>query len=199
LAQVTVVRFLADAPSPRKPWLFVEFGGKTKPAQYSVTVGERVRGGYLGWSTMTPSPFVLDEATVLTWSLPLADRSAAQLDPGDYTALELERDGRLVVLERVAGEFYPRVEHLSPEEVGPLIEAVASLRVLAQLPEEATTTRPQLVIRATPTQTLSPRVELQIFGLVPFQDTMAYRARRKGHPGTFLLSSPSVEALAKLL
>lgn len=199
LAQLSAVRMLKERAKPDQPWLRITFGTGDTNTRHELLVAERVRGGHRAWSSMTSSQFVLDEETALRLAAPLWDRSKAQLNLDDYVRIELKSGDRSVSLERVAGELQATVGELSGAEVGPLVEALKGLTVLARLPGQPLAAAPRIIIEATASGHNSPPLRLEILGSFPYEEGFAFSARLRGEPGAFVLSPASVRALEKLL
>jgi len=198
LAQLHAVKWLTHHAPPEHPTLRVIFR-TSQPIEHELLVGHRTRGGFFAWSSLSDTAFILPYEVGLSLSAPLFDRSAAQFEPDEFSSIAIEMDGRLAKLKRVAGRLQSDSPDLPPDLAGALEEALRGLLVLAQLPEQRVQSPISLRIVGHAETGSKPRFDLEISGLTPFQDGLAYVARLSGHPGAFVLSSSSVQALKVLL
>jgi len=199
LAQLSAQRYLAEKSPPERIWYRVHITRAGQAPSAELIVGQRVRGGYQAWFSLAQTQFVLDEEMALRLATPLFDRSPAQVDPDAYAALQLKSGGREILLKRVAGELYPESAGMSADDVAPLLEALRGLSILAHLPDHELTQPAEQIIDAQTTHHPPQQFHLEIVGLRPYQDSVAYWARVRGQAGSFVLAPAGVQTLKKLL
>jgi hypothetical protein len=93
---------------------------------FSLRVGPRVRGGYLGSLSGRRSEFVLSPHVVRILATSLQSRKRAQWDPSSFTELAVTARGVTYHFAKVGEELVPTDD--APRELGPaLVEALARL------------------------------------------------------------------------
>ncbi len=198
IAELKAERFLPDRGAPAHPWYELRFSDKDSERVMRLVVGARVHGGYRAWLQGHEPQFVLAFETSRLFSVPPFDRSAAQLEPDQFSSLTLQSGGRRLELQRVADTFQARGGDFPEQEVRPLLDELRALQVLAYLPQRPAGNEAALFIEARRTNNTDP-VQIEVLNLVPFMDHFAYEARVAGRPGTYYLSAESVRALLVLL
>ena len=199
LSHLTAERYLSGRAPPERIWYEVHITRSAQDPMTKLVVGPRVRGGYQAWFSLAQAQFVLSEEMALRLSTSLFDRSPAQLDPDTYSAIKLMSSGREVVLKRVAGELYPESAGMSAQDVAPLLDALRGLNVLSYHPGREFTQPAEQTIDAQMAQDPTQHLHMEILGLHPYQDGVAYWARVRGRPGAFALAAAGVETLKRLL
>lgn len=199
LSSLRAVRFVPEATREMSPNYQVTFGGETLSSKHELWVGSRTRGGFLAWLDTNPTAFVLAYEVGLSLPTPLYDRSPAQVEPDDFVMLKLEFEGRSLSFKRVADELEPDNTNTPVEAVGPIVEALRGLSVLSRMPAKDLQPTTPITIIGQKRSPAGAIFELQLVGLVPYQDGLAYGAQLKGQEGTFIISADAVQALKVLL
>jgi hypothetical protein len=163
LATLSTDRWLADQDDGsfglQKPNLEVHLSIDMHDAgsngERVLRIGDTTGGGAAATIDGTPGVFVFPKRVVNALEIPLIDRSAFVVDGATTQRIELEREGRKIVLEKQGNEFVDRSPHaeLSKGRIQQIIDALASMRAEAavhtgpELPSEGLN-RPQLRVFA---------------------------------------------------
>lgn len=116
-AGVTQVKFLIEADG--------------KQRTETLSLGARVRGGYLAWTSLTEGSFVLHPQAKEILETPLTDRSRVTLKPEDLLSLHIKAHGRTYEFRETAGELRASGGDATERMVAPLIEALRQVQVLS--------------------------------------------------------------------
>jgi hypothetical protein len=134
LAELEALRFDPKGrPRPPTGTLRVAFdvdeGAENKT--WNLWVGERVQGGYLAWSDLTDSAFVLPLRARVPLELPLEDRRAFFVDAERLQRLEIETENRTALFERQGGVLRAAGGEANDDMVEPLTAALSALHVVS--------------------------------------------------------------------
>ena len=199
LAHLEAVRFYSETAQPSPLSFRLDFGTWNDPNPHRLLVGGRVRGGFLAWSDLSKTQFVLPYDIGMALSTPVYDRQAAQVEPDRFSHLELASEGRVIELERVAGALESKRGDVADDTVAELLAELRGLQVLAHLPEMKMNLKGPPLLEIRGSEKGAPDYALSVVKLAPFQDGYAYYARVAGEPGLYALSAASVRALLVLL
>lgn len=139
LEELDPLQALRISPERRStPWtarLEVQIRARSS-GPFTLRVGPRVRGGYLGSLSGRRSEFVLSPHVVRILTTSLQSRAKAQWDPSSFTDLAVTARGVTYHFTKVGEELVPTDD--SPRELGPaLLEALARLNPISAVRGEA--------------------------------------------------------------